>query len=189
MNDEQHITGLILAGGAGRRVGGVDKGLLPWRDTFLAAQVAQCLRPQVSDLLLSCNRNRTGYAGLADITVTDTRENYQGPLAGIEAAIPHTKGGILIVAPCDTPLLPPDLVERLVSALRAGDGRTQVSYARDGQRDHYLCAAIRTGILPGLPRFLDSGQRAVRHWYAQQRCCAVDFSDRAGCFENYNELD
>ena len=82
----QDTTGLILAGGAGRRVGGRDKGLLTWRGAPMAAQVAQRLRPQVARLLISCNRNTDYYATLADATVADSRRDFQGPLAGIEAA-------------------------------------------------------------------------------------------------------
>ena len=180
-------TGLILAGGAGRRVGGRDKGLLSWRGQALAAHVAQRLRPQVGRLLISCNRNEPCYAALGDATVIDNRTDFQGPLAGLEAALPQVGSEFLVIAPCDMPLLPPDLARRLLDALEPG--ALDISYAHDGARDQYLCAAIRVAVLPSLRGFLDEGQRAVRHWYARHRYCTVDFSDQAGCFENYNSLE
>lgn len=185
MSRHHNTTGLILAGGAGRRVGGQDKGLLNWQGTPLAAQVASRLRPQVGHLLISCNRNRDYYATLGDATVADTRRDFQGPLAGLEAASSSFTEDFIIIAPCDTPLLPSDLAARLLAAL--SHSNSDICYAHDGERGQYLCAALRRDILPSLSRFLDEGQRAVRHWYAQHRCNAVDFSDRAECFANYNE--
>lgn len=179
-------TGLILAGGAGRRVGGRDKGLLTWRGQSLAAHVAQRLRPQVGRLLISCNRNEPFYATLGDATVFDNRTDFQGPLAGLEAAAPQIGSEFLVIVPCDMPLLPPDLAQRLLGALEPGS--SDISYAHDGARDQYLCAAIRVAVLPSLRGFLDEGQRAVRHWYARHRYCSVDCSDQAGCFGNYNRL-
>jgi molybdopterin-guanine dinucleotide biosynthesis protein A len=180
------ITGLLLAGGAGRRVGGADKGLLEWRGAPLAVHVSRWLRPQVSRLVVSCNRNRAFYAKLADDTVADCRGHYQGPLAGIEAAEPLLQTRFAIIVPCDTPLLPGHLVPRLLAPLLAGAG--DIAYASDGERDHYLCAALRCSILPSLGPFLDGGQRAVRAWYAQHRSLAVEFPGEAHCFTNYNEM-
>ena len=190
MGSSQDITGLILAGGAGLRVDGADKGLLPWRDEPMATRVARRLRPQVSRLLISCNRNRDFYATLADAIVADNRRDFQGPLAGLEAAIPHVTGGYLIVAPCDNPLLPPDLVARLLDPLMSARGcGADISYVYDGERKQYLCAALRSSVLPSLSPFLDEGHRAVHLWYSRHRCAVVDFSDEADCFANYNRLD
>jgi molybdopterin-guanine dinucleotide biosynthesis protein A len=190
MSSSQDTTGLILAGGAGVRVGGADKGLLTWRDEPMAAHVARRLRPQVTRLLISCNRNREFYATLADTTVADSRRDFQGPLAGLEAAIPHVKGTYLIVVPCDNPLLPLDLVERLLDPLLSADGpAADISVAHDGERAQFLCAALRASVLPSLTPFLDEGHRAVRLWYARHRCSVIDFSSQAHCFANYNHLD
>ena len=190
MGSTQDTTGLILAGGAGLRVGGADKGLLPWRDEPMATRVARRLRPQVSRLLISCNRNREFYATLADAIVADSRRDFQGPLAGLEAAIPHVTGGFLVIVPCDHPLLPLDLVARLLEPLLSHAGSAvDISYAHDGERHQYLCAAIRASALSSLPAFLDAGHRAVRHWYAGLHCKVVDFSPQADCFANYNQLE
>ena len=178
-------TGLILAGGAGRRVGGQDKGLVNWQGRPLAEQVAARLRPQVGRLIISCNRNFDYYATLADAVVTDSRRDFQGPLAGLEAAAALVESEFLIVAPCDTPELPLDIAARLLGPLTHAD--KDISYAHDGERGHYLCAAIRSAILPSVSDYLDSGERAVRQWYAGHSACPVDLSDQPQCFNNYNQ--
>ncbi len=189
MVDARDITGLILAGGAGRRVGGRDKGLIDWQGRPLVAHVVERLGHQVGRVLISCNRNRTAYEALADGTVGDSRGDFQGPLAGLEAARGVIATPLLLVCACDTPLLPEDLARRLWEALLAPqDGPLDVCYAHDGDRDQYLCALLRSDCLASLGAYLDAGQRAVRGWYATLRWQAVDFSDRAGCFVNCNRL-
>jgi molybdopterin-guanine dinucleotide biosynthesis protein A len=181
-----NTTGLILAGGAGRRVGGQDKGLLDWQGKPLASQVAARLRPQVGRLLVSCNRNSEYYATLADATVSDSRRDFQGPLAGLEAAAAVVDSEFLVISPCDTPELPLDLAARLLDALVLSG--KDISYAHDGERGQYLCAALRCAILPSVCQYLDEGGRAVRHWYAGHGATPVDFSDQPTGFNNYNEL-
>jgi len=182
-----NTTGLILAGGAGRRVGGQDKGLLDWQGKPLAAQVAARFRPQVGRLLISCNRNSEYYATLADATVSDSRRDFQGPLAGLEAAAGLVDSEFLIICPCDTPELPLDVATRLLDALMLSG--KDISYAHDGERGQYLCAALRCAILPAVSHYLDKGGRAVRHWYAEHGATPVDFSDQPHGFNNYNEFD
>ncbi len=181
------ITGLILAGGAGRRVNGRDKGLMLWRNKPLVAYAVERIRPQVATLLISCNRNFDRYQAYADTLVTDSRRDFQGPLAGLEAASSLIETEFMFICACDTPALPRDLVTRLAEPLYRANGRTiGISYAHDGTRDQYLCAVIRSSCLSSLPDYLDSGQRAVHRWFASQRCTAVDCSDSPGSFENYN---
>lgn len=187
MANETRISGLILAGGAGRRVQGRDKGLLVWHERPLIEHVADRFRPQVDHLMISCNRNIEVYARLADAIVRDNRTDFQGPLAGIEAATPLIECDYLIVVACDTPLLPTDLVQRLLDPLNSSDAMAPViSYANDGRRDQYLFAAIHTSCLHSLKHYLDSGGRAVRHWYHSQRSTVVPFPDQPGAFANYN---
>lgn len=181
------ITGLILAGGAGRRTSGRDKGLLPRHGIPLAAQVAERLRPQVGALLISCNRNRERYRAIAPTVVSDLRAGYQGPLAGLEAASAQVITDYLAVVPCDTPELPRDLVSRLAAELERDE--TQIAYAHDGERAHYLCAVLRSYCLASLPDWLDGGGRAVRHWYQCHQCSVVDFADQAHAFANCNRPD
>lgn len=180
------ICALILAGGAGRRVGGRDKGWLKWRDRPLVEQVHRVLAPQVSTTLISCNRNRQRYAAIAALAPPDGRKDFQGPLAGIEAALTVIEQEFILLAPCDTPLLPPDLASKLLGALLE-ETQSQVVFARSGGRDHYLCALLRRQGLAGLSEYLDSGQRAVRHWYHQLGACPVEFPGQEHCFTNLND--
>jgi molybdopterin-guanine dinucleotide biosynthesis protein A len=182
-------TGLVLAGGAGRRVGGADKGLLCWEGEPLAAQVVQRLRGEVTTVLISCNRNQAYYATLADRIVADQRPGFAGPLAGIEAAVAVLDSEFLLISPCDAPRLPRDLGARLLAALNKAGADTDISYAHDGERGHYLCAMLRTRILDSLTPELDSGTRAVRDWYRLHKCIAVDFSAQRSCFRNINRME
>jgi molybdopterin-guanine dinucleotide biosynthesis protein A len=190
MTGSKNISGLILAGGAGLRVQGRDKGLLPWRGKPLVEHVAGRLRPQVDHLFISCNRNSENYAQFGDSLVRDGRSDYQGPLAGIEAVIPLLESDYLIVVACDTPLLPADMAARLIEPMASGhDQAPVISYANDGERDQYLFAALHASCLESLPQYLESGQRTVRHWFRMHKSIAVDFSDHPEAFVNYNSLD
>ena len=183
MNSTEDITGLILAGGAGRRVDGRDKGLIEWRGRPLVAHVTQRLRPQVGQLLISCNRNFRCYQKFAP-TTGDSRSNFQGPLAGLEAALPMVDTNFLVVVACDTPLLPADLVLRLVAKLQVTG--IDIAYVHDGNREQYLCAAMTRSCMSSITGFLDEGHRAVRLWFSQQKSVSVDFSDNSAAFDNYN---
>jgi molybdopterin-guanine dinucleotide biosynthesis protein A len=184
-----NITGLILAGGAGSRVGGRDKGLLPWLGKSLVAHVAERLAPQTGHLYISCNRNLDDYQDLGFPTIEDQRSGFQGPLAGIEAAREFVKTDYLAVVACDTPSLPTDLVTRLLTPLSAGgDPAPLISFAHDGQRAQYLFSVLDVRCLENLTDFLEQGQRAVKHWYKQNPHTVVDFSDQRDAFRNYNKL-
>ena len=190
MADISRITGLVLAGGAGRRVGGRDKGLILWQGEPLVAHVCKLLKPQVGHILISCNRNHSQYQTFSEHIISDGRRDFQGPLAGLEAAWPYIPSEVLVVASCDTPLLPQDLVSRLASPLATGTrGTPDICYAHDGARAQYLCAAIRRDCLSTLSRFLDEGHRAVHKWYEQLHAVPVDFSDQNSKFRNFNMLD
>jgi len=186
----EDLTGLILAGGAGRRMQGRDKGLVEWHGKPLIEHVAMRLRPQVRRLLISCNRNQATYAKYGDALIGDFREDYQGPLAGLEAAIGQIDSEFLLVTPCDAPLLPPNIGERLLEPLRSiTDAKAPaISFASDGERDQYLFAAMRTSCLDTITTYLDSGQRTVRGWYREFPHVSVDFSDQKGAFLNLNSL-
>lgn len=180
----ERLTALILAGGEGRRAGDRDKGTLAWHGRPLVARVQERIAPQVGRILISCNRNEDFYAAYADLTIPDLREDHLGPLAGLEAAAPHIDTDFVLVVPCDTPRLPADLVQRLLTALLAED--LEGCHARSAGRDHYLCALLRSACLPSVSAYLDAGGRAVRHWLAQHRVRAVEFEDPES-FDNINE--
>jgi len=184
-----NITGLILAGGAGSRVGGRDKGLLPWHGKPLVAHVAERLAPQTGRLLISCNRNLGEYQDFGFPTIEDQRSGFQGPLAGIEAATEHIKTDYIAVVACDTPSLPTDLVSRLLTPFSSDSNSAPlISFAHDGQREQYLFSVLDVRALENLTDFLEQGQRAVKHWYQQNPHTVVDFSDQHDAFRNFNQL-
>lgn len=186
--DRNSICALILAGGAGRRVQGQDKGLLPWRGRPLIEHVYRVLAPQAGEVLISCNRNRPQYARIAQLAPADLRPDYQGPLAGLEAATPALQRDWILLAPCDTPALPAGLAARLAAALQEHPS-ARAAYARTEGREHYLCALLRRASLAGLGPYLDSGQRAVRHWYKGLDAVPVDFPGQEAAFANFNDRD
>ena len=177
------ITGVILAGGAGRRAGGRDKGLIDWEGRPLVAHVAERLEPQCGSLLVSCNRNLDRYAAYGT-PVTDQLAGYQGPLAGLHAAAPHINTPLTLVCPCDVPDIPGDLAVTLAAALDTSG--TPAAHARTDGRDHYCCALIRTEALGTLQEFLEGGGRAVRAWYETVGRVAVDFDTDVSSFRNMN---
>jgi molybdenum cofactor guanylyltransferase len=179
------ISGLILAGGAGRRAGNRDKGLVGWQGRPLVSHVYQHMSRQVDEVLISCNRNLEHYAELGAETFVDQRTDFQGPLAGIEAATPHVRHDFLFIAPCDCPGLPDNLAQRLLQAL-LNDRQVNIAYARNHGSDHYLCAVLRKDCLSSLGPFLDNGGRAVRHWFKQCGAKAVEFEGPTELFLNIN---
>lgn len=179
------VTGLILAGGAGRRAGGRDKGLIVWNGRPLIAHVYDRVNPQVNQLIISCNRNADSYSAVAPALISDLRPGYEGPLAGIEAAASSVEHDFLLVVPCDAPLIPRDLLAQLMAAISHHDD-AEVVYARHEERNQYLCALLRSTCLNSLPDYLDSGERAVRHWYSQCGAIAVDMNAEPSAFLNIN---
>ncbi|MEP6391370.1 MAG: molybdenum cofactor guanylyltransferase MobA [Halioglobus sp.] len=187
--DKKRITALILAGGEGRRTGGLDKGLIIYRGKPLIQHVLERLVPQVDTVIISCNRNTSDYATHCTTLVSDTRAGYLGPLAGIESALPAITTSHVLISPCDTPHLPLDLVERLQCA--AGKGFTSpatVTIANDGDRDHYLNTLITREGISTVVNELNRGQRAVGKWLLKMNLARADFSDCPDAFLNINTL-
>lgn len=187
MFDSPSITGLMLAGGRGQRIGGADKGLLPLAGSNLASHTLQRLASQTHDQLISANRSLDEYGALGVPVLTDRREGFAGPLAGIETALYAMQNDWLLVVPCDSPVLPLDLADRLMAALHAH--RADIAIARDGDRLHFLHALIPRRLLTDLSLYLDQGQRAVYGWYRRHKVAEVEFSDCKDGFLNVNTLD
>jgi molybdenum cofactor guanylyltransferase len=178
-------TAIVLSGGRGIRAGGADKGLLPWENSTLVETVIDLIRPQVDHILVSCNRNFERYQKLGLPLVNDQLENFQGPLAGIAAALPVIKTELAVVVPCDCPTVPTDLVQRLMLPL--AESAIDLSWAFDGRRDQYLFTALRRGLGASIESYLADGGRSMRGWHERLRCRAVDFSDCEAAFINLNE--
>jgi len=181
----ENVTGVVLAGGRARRMGGVDKGLTPVAGRPMIEHVIARLKPQVSSLIVNANRNLETYGELGYPLVTDGDGEFRGPLAGICAAMEMARTAFIVTVPCDSPLLPECLAERLWRTCRQ-DG-AEIAVAHDGQRLQPVFALIATGIGDDLARYLREGGRKIDRWYESRRLVTVDFSDLAGCFVNVND--
>ncbi|WP_404935318.1 molybdenum cofactor guanylyltransferase MobA [Paraburkholderia sp. BL27I4N3] len=189
-----HITGLLLAGGRGMRMGGADKGLQMLHGEPLAVHVLKRLAPQTGALLISANRHPEAYRALGapfDATVVaDTLADFPGPLAGLLAGLRAAGGDYLLSAPCDSPWLPADLAKRLAHALdsNGADIATVTTIDAHGQTSlHPVFALLRTSLADDLSAFLEAGERKVRAWYARHKTVEVVFTDERA-FYNINSL-
>ena len=180
----QAITGVILAGGLGRRMGGVDKGLQLLQGRPLVAHVIERLAPQVDELLINANQNAARYADYAYRVVPDQIPDFAGPLAGLHVALSTASHPLVATAPCDSPFLPGDLVFRLFSALTAANA--DLAVARTFDQAHPVFCLCRRSVLPHLSDFLARGERKFGRWYATLKVVEVPFDDEAEAFENIN---
>jgi molybdopterin-guanine dinucleotide biosynthesis protein A len=178
------ITGVILAGGQGHRMGGADKGLQELQGRPLVQWVLERLAPQVGSVLISANRNLASYAGFGCTVLPDRIPDFAGPLAGLHAALAQAATPLIATAPCDSPLLPADLVPRLHAALLAD--QAELAVARAGGRVHRAFCLARRELLPGLDAFLAAGERKVGLWHASLNIVEVDFDDEVDAFSNIN---
>lgn len=177
------VTGLVLAGGRGRRMGGVDKGLLLHAGTPLAQRALQRLAPQVQCLAVNANRHPDRYAAFGVPVWPDTVPGQPGPLAGLLAGLSHATTPWLAAVPCDLPHVPSDLVGQLRAAL---DGRTaRAAFAVAGGRAHPACCLLHADLARPLRAALDAGERRVLAWLQAQGARPVDFDD-AAAFVNLN---
>lgn len=185
MQPEQ-ITGLILAGGLGRRMGGRDKGLQPFRGRPMAAWAIERLAPQVDALLINANQNLEAYAAFGHPVVPDRIAGFAGPLAGLHTGPLACETPLLVTAPCDSPFLPEDLVDKLRAALEAAGA--DLAVAKTGDQPHPVFSLVRREVLDGLTAFLESGGRKVDAWYAALKTVEVAFADERA-FANINTLE
>ena len=180
------ITGLILAGGLGRRMGGRDKGLQPFRGKPMAAWAIERLAPQVDVLLINANQNLEAYAAFGYPVVPDRIAGFAGPLAGLHTGLLACETPLLVTAPCDSPFLPEDLVARLRAALEAAGA--DLAVAQTGTQPHPVFSLVRREALDGLTAFLEGGGRKVDAWYAALKTVEVPFAEERA-FANINTLE
>ncbi|MBG7601549.1 MAG: molybdenum cofactor guanylyltransferase [Gammaproteobacteria bacterium] len=178
------ITAVILAGGRGRRMGCKDKGLVELNGAPLIEHVLSAVSPQAGQLVINANRNLEEYQRYGFPVVSDTMADYQGPLAGFASTMAAAKTDYIVTIPCDSPLPPADLVQRLVDALQNEDA--ELAVAHDGKRLQPVFALIKVKLLPSLLQFLQRGDRKIDLWYAQHKMAKADFSDIPETFLNIN---
>jgi molybdopterin-guanine dinucleotide biosynthesis protein A len=181
------ITGIVLAGGQGRRMGGVDKGLVELDGRALCEHVLERLAPQVGPLVINANQNLARYAAFGHPVVSDAVGGFAGPLAGLHAGMTCAQTAYVVTVPCDSPFLPSDLVSRLASGLRAHDA--QLAAAKTFDQPHPVFALVRCDVLPHLAVFLQAGGRKIDAWYATLAFVEVPFDDEADAFRNINTVD
>ncbi len=180
------ITGVILAGGQGRRMGSVDKGLQLLRGKPMVQWVLERFAPQVDEVLINANKNIEQYQILSHKVVPDAIGGFAGPLAGLHRGLSAATHELVATVPCDSPFLPLDLIARLYGALI--EQQAQLAVARTGDQPHPVFCLTRQSVLPGLSSFLESGGRKIDAWYAALKVVEVRFDDEAEAFGNINTL-
>ena len=187
----EDITGLVLAGGRGSRMGGADKGLQAYRGLPLAMHAVLRLGPQVGSLMINANRNLGAYESMGVPVWPDAIPDYAGPLAGFLAGLERCETPWLVTVPCDTPRFPEDLVARLAAAAQAegADIATAATREPDGSiRTHPVFCLMRATLLESLVDATHSGERKIDRWTARHRTALARFDD-AAAFANANTAD
>jgi len=186
----EEITGIVLAGGRGSRMGGVDKGLQPYRGVPLALHTLLRLQPQVGEVMINANRNLGAYESMGVPVWPDAQADYPGPLAGVLVGLERCETPYLVTAPCDTPNFQLDLVERLARALEAeGADIAMAATTENGQTmAQPVFCLLKSDLLESLVKYLQAGQRKIDRWTGQHRVATVTFDD-ASAFDNANTLD
>jgi molybdopterin-guanine dinucleotide biosynthesis protein A len=188
--DTNQITGLILAGGRGSRMGNVDKGLQMFRGAPMAMHVMLRLAPQVGPLLINANQNIGPYEGFGVPVWPDQIPDFAGPLAGLQTGLAHCETPYLVTAPCDSPFLPTDLVARLYAELVEWEAELAVAVTGEGaeRRTQPVFCLMKSSLLPHLTAFLQDGGRKIDAWYASLNMVEVHFPDEAA-FRNINTVE
>jgi molybdenum cofactor guanylyltransferase len=189
LNKQENVTGLILAGGRGSRMGHVDKGLQQFRGAAMAQQVLHRLAPQVGMVAINANQNLASYAAFGAPVWPDDLEGFEGPLAGLETGMRRCTTPLLVTAPCDSPFVPLDLVERLHQASHgAGADLALAETLEDGRlQPQPVFALVKACALPHLSAYLAGGGRRMDGWYDRIKVARVRFDD-ASAFRNINTL-
>lgn len=188
--DAQDITGLILCGGRGTRMGGVDKGLQNHQGMPLALHALLRLQVQVGSVIINANRNLAAYESMGVPVWPDPMADYPGPLAGWLAGLEHCETPYMLTVPCDTPGFPHDLAARLAKALTQADAEIAMAATfEDGrQQVQPVFCLLKAGLLESLVGYLHKGERKIDRWTALHRCVTVPFED-AAAFANANTLE
>jgi molybdenum cofactor guanylyltransferase len=194
----EDITGLVLAGGRGSRMGGVDKGLQAFNGTALALHALLRLGPQVGQTMVNANRNLAAYESFGAPVWPDGLADYAGPLAGFLVGLERCETPWLLTVPCDTPLFPLDLASRMAEALEREDAEIAMASGAEPQEDgsvqmrtQPVFCLLRADLLESLVRFTQGGGRKIDAWTATHKTVRVPF-DRPGddprAFYNANTL-
>jgi molybdopterin-guanine dinucleotide biosynthesis protein A len=186
MNSQTKVAGVILAGGRAQRMNNRDKGLVDFKGRPMISYAIAALAPVVGCILINANRNIDQYRQFGWPVISDQTDSFDGPLAGILAAMKHADADVLVVIPCDSPLIKTEHLQKLLST--RAETNADVAVAFDGVRLHPVFLAIKTGLQASLQEYLASGQRKVAGWLEQQSLVKVDFSGEPEIFCNVNTM-
>ncbi|MEM7256301.1 MAG: molybdenum cofactor guanylyltransferase MobA [Pseudomonadota bacterium] len=178
------VTAVVLAGGMGRRMDGVDKGLVQVAGREMIGYVIDALAQNVEHVVVNANRNLEHYERYAVAVVPDSIEGYQGPLAGIEAGLSAANTPWVYTCPCDSPMQSADLLPHMWSEVLAA--QADIGVAHDGERTHPVFLLLRRELLTSLRAYLDDGQRKIDRWFESHRLATIDCSQFAQSFVNVN---
>jgi len=181
------VTGIVLAGGLGRRMGGVDKGLVDFLGKPLIAHVIERLSPQVDEILINANRELDRYAALGYPVIQDDIAGFAGPLAGLHKGMSVAKHPFVLTVPCDSPLLPLTLAVRLMQGLIKND--TDLAVAKTGAQAHPVFCLCRKKLLKNLEAYLQGGGRKIDTWYSSLMVVEISFDDDPQAFANVNTAE
>lgn len=186
MNKQTKVTGVILAGGLARRMNNQDKGLVLYKGQPMVSYAIAALTTVTDQLIINANRNIERYQQFGLPVVADQTGSFDGPLAGVLTAMVYAETGVLLVVPCDSPLIKAGHLQKLLSA-RAENG-ADVAVAFDGERLHPVFLAIKTSLKTSLTNYLASGLRKMDSWLEQQQMVVADFSNEPSLFININSM-
>ena len=182
--DKNRVTGVVLAGGEARRMGGQDKGLVPIAGRPMIEYILSAVQDQVHTLIINANRNRDRYRQYGYPVIGDEFQGFNGPLAGMASAMRVIATELMVTVPCDSPYIPADLVSRLYAQLQKD--QADISVAHDGERMQPVFSLMKRGLLDSLLEYLDKGERKIDRWFGQHRLVMTDFSDKSETFINLN---
>ena len=182
---KQSVTGVVLAGGQGRRMGSVDKGLQTLKNEPMIEWVLQRFSPQVNEVLINANRNIDQYARYGHRVITDEVKDFSGPLAGLHRGLVEAKYELVATVPCDSPFLPNDLISRLRVLLE--QQHADIAVAKTGAQVHPVFCLCKRSLESHLSKFLAEGGRKIDAWYSTLKLVEVDFDDETA-FSNINSL-
>jgi molybdopterin-guanine dinucleotide biosynthesis protein A len=188
--EPEQITGLVLAGGRGSRMGGVDKGLQNHLGMPLAMHALLRLQTQVGHAMINANRNLGAYESMGVPVWPDAQSDYPGPLAGMLVGLERCETPYLVTVPCDTPNFPLDLVERLAHALATEGADIALAATRENSQlmAQPVFCLLKAELLESLIKYLQSGERKIDRWTAQHRVATVVFDDTSA-FDNANTIE
>ena len=187
MNNQSKVSGVVLAGGLARRMNKKDKGLVHFKNKAMITYALQAMAPVVDELFINANRNIEQYQQFNYPVISDARDDFAGPLAGVYAALNASGNDVLLVVPCDSPFITAEGLQTLLEQRQRW--KADIAVAFDGERIHPVFMAIKSSLKDSLQNYLAQGERKIDRWFEQHKWVQVDFSANPEFFSNINTLE